>query len=189
MPDAPYRLLHALGNAHSGQSVNSVRFNWSGQRLASGGSDGTAAIWDSKSGALVHRLKGHSAGISGRGCESRVGRRVATSKFNLSAGRRWKPAGKKCKATVHVRYGCRQITCASPCHPMPGPARAPDSSPRFLRCGLVARRPLRRHRLERQDASNLGCRIRRLPAAAPGWPHTLGVLLRLQRWRQPAGGC
>lgn len=65
MPDAPYRLLHSFTSAHGGRAVNSVRFDPSGRRLASGGSDGTAAIWDPRSGALLHRLKGHSAGISG----------------------------------------------------------------------------------------------------------------------------
>lgn len=64
VPDAPYRLLHSLSNAHGGQAVNSVRFDPTGRRLASGGSDGTAAIWDPQSGVLLHRLKGHTAGIS-----------------------------------------------------------------------------------------------------------------------------
>lgn len=65
LPDASYRLLHNLSDAHGGGAVTSVRFDRPGRRLASGGSDGTAAIWDVDSGKLLHRLKGHTAGISG----------------------------------------------------------------------------------------------------------------------------
>ena len=65
--DAPgYRLLHSMSGAHGGGAVTSLRFDRAGLRLASGGTDGTAAIWDVDSGRELHRLRGHTSGISGR---------------------------------------------------------------------------------------------------------------------------
>lgn len=104
VPDAPYRLLHSLSNAHGGQAVNSVRFDPTGRRLASGGSDGTAAIWDPQSGVLLHRLKGHTAGISGTGwCAWRAGRALSHMRHGGL-----KSCSEKCKATRRLEgaTGC-----------------------------------------------------------------------------------
>lgn len=64
LPDAPYGLLHSLV-AHGGKAVTAVQFDAAGHRLASAGADGTAAIWDPRTGQLLHRLAGHKGGISG----------------------------------------------------------------------------------------------------------------------------
>ena len=64
LTDAPYGLLHSLV-AHGGKAVTAVQFDAAGQRVASAGADGTAAIWDPRTGQLLHRLAGHEGGLSG----------------------------------------------------------------------------------------------------------------------------
>ena len=64
LPDAPYRLLHSL-EAHGGQAVTAVQFDAAGHCVASAGADGTAAIWDARTGRLLQRLTGHKGGLSG----------------------------------------------------------------------------------------------------------------------------
>jgi len=41
------------------REVNSVSFSPDGKRVLTGSSDGTAKIWDSKTGKLIHTLSGH----------------------------------------------------------------------------------------------------------------------------------
>lgn len=66
LPDMPgYGLRCAIDQAHRGQAVTAVRFSPDGRSLASAGSDGTAAIWDTASGQLLQRLEAHKRGISG----------------------------------------------------------------------------------------------------------------------------
>ena len=68
LPDMPgYCLRHTL-SGHGGKAVTAVRFDRPGRRLASGGADGTAAIWDVDSGKMLHMLQGHKAGVSGARC-------------------------------------------------------------------------------------------------------------------------
>lgn len=81
LPDMPgYALRRSIDAAHGGEAVTAVRFDREGRRLASAGGDATAAIWDAETGELLHRLKGHAAGISGerrKGGRGAVPRRVA----------------------------------------------------------------------------------------------------------------
>jgi hypothetical protein len=68
LPDMPgYRLRHTLRGPGGGSetAVACVRFDQAGRRLASGGNDGTAYIWNVDTGELLHTLKGHRGGISG----------------------------------------------------------------------------------------------------------------------------
>src|ERR1051325_10275528 len=46
-----------------GAPLHGLRFSPTGDRIISGGVDGTGAIWDTSTGTLLASLKGHSAGI------------------------------------------------------------------------------------------------------------------------------
>lgn len=71
-----YRLRHTLSE-HT-RAVASVRFRSDGQRVVSASADGTAIIWRTDTGEVVHRLVGHGGGLSDV-TWSRDGRMVATA--------------------------------------------------------------------------------------------------------------
>src|SRR5262249_19041538 len=61
-----HRLCHAdllTLKGHTG-GVRSASFSGDGTRVVTGSSDGTAKVWDAKTGALVFTLKGHTDGVT-----------------------------------------------------------------------------------------------------------------------------
>jgi serine/threonine protein kinase len=59
------RLCHSDASMTlEGQPVNSIAFSLDGQRLASGGLDGTVKIWDSASGKELFSVRGTNSGVT-----------------------------------------------------------------------------------------------------------------------------
>lgn len=165
LPDAGYRLRCTVAAPHGEDgAVTAVRFDPEARRLASAGTDGTAAIWDAEDGSELHRLRGHAAGISG------------------GAAGPGAPPAILAPAIATPSRSARSVFLPSQLPLKPSP---PPPDPR--RRGLVPRRLLPGHRLGRHDAAGVGRGQRRVPARAHGRPHALRLLLRLLRRRQSAG--
>lgn len=66
-PFAPTdRGIRVLDGAQTGLEKNLIRACWDaeGRRVAAGGGDGTATVWDSKSGKLLQKLPGHKGAVN-----------------------------------------------------------------------------------------------------------------------------
>lgn len=66
-PFAPQdRAIKTFDGAQAGLEKNLIRACWDleGKRVAAGGGDGTATIWDSKSGRMLHKLPGHKGAVN-----------------------------------------------------------------------------------------------------------------------------
>jgi WD40 repeat protein len=68
-----------------------MAFSPDGRRLAIGGSDGTASLWDAQAGTLLHRLAGHATGFMPIVAVAFVddGRRLATASATDRDGLLW----------------------------------------------------------------------------------------------------
>ncbi len=66
-PFAPQdRQVRILDGAQAGLEKNLIRACWdsTGKRVAAGGGDGTATVWDSSSGKMLHKLPGHKGTVN-----------------------------------------------------------------------------------------------------------------------------
>ena len=60
------RQIRAFDGAQAGLEKNLIRACWDadGKRVAAGGGDGTATVWDSGSGKMLHKLPGHKGTVN-----------------------------------------------------------------------------------------------------------------------------
>lgn len=66
-PFAPEdRAIRTFDGAPTGPEKNLIRASWDseGRRIAAGSGDGTATVWDSKTGKLLHKLPGHKGTVN-----------------------------------------------------------------------------------------------------------------------------
>lgn len=66
-PFAPAdRAIKVYDGAQVGVEKNLIRSCWDaeGKRIAAGGGDGSATVWDSKSGKMLHKLPGHKGTVN-----------------------------------------------------------------------------------------------------------------------------
>lgn len=62
----PNRAVRVFDGAVAGREQNLIRACWDGEgaRIAAGGADGTATVWESKSGKMLHKLPGHKGSVN-----------------------------------------------------------------------------------------------------------------------------
>lgn len=80
-PFAPTnRAMNVLDGAQSGLEKNLIKACWDseGVKVAAGGGDGTATVWEAKSGRMLHKLPGHKGTVN----DVRTSPDGSTSKFN-----------------------------------------------------------------------------------------------------------
>jgi WD40 repeat protein/DNA-binding SARP family transcriptional activator len=87
--DALHRTLPRLRTqltliGHTG-SLTGVTFSPDGQRLATSGTDGTARVWDARTGQELLVLRGHSATVNAVAFDPNGGRRIATTSHDGTA--------------------------------------------------------------------------------------------------------
>lgn len=62
----PDRTVRVFDGAQAGLEKNLIRACWDGEgtRVAAGGGDGTATVWDAKGGKMLHKLPGHKGTVN-----------------------------------------------------------------------------------------------------------------------------